>query len=270
MQKLIILLLSLLVMIGCTISPKELGKNLSKENINTALICANKIDILPLSINGAKPPQEAFDYSLKKIKKYTTSNIVVHQMEELSIEKDKINEFIENFTNRKELDANLSQKVDNVLKDFPKGQSSIVMIYTPSLLCNIRNGIELRGRSYPYKGAFNIVAYNQTTIDKAPVISDTQAWKIVLTHEMGHRFGLPESVTHNRDGHCTNPDCILYAGPDWKAVVSVLFHGMPYDFCDDCKAELRYAKEHACRYYGAYGDDIIYTTPYKSTDKTAK
>ena len=34
----------------------------------------------------------------------------------------------------------------------------------------------------------------------------------------------------------------MYARPDWQAVVSVLSHGMPYDFCYKCKAELVEAK----------------------------
>ena len=46
--------------------------------------------------------------------------------------------------------------------------------------------------------------------------------------------------------------CIMYASPDWQAVVSVLFHGMPYDFCDKCKAELEDAKANC----GLHGDPV--------------
>ncbi|MFK5975479.1 MAG: hypothetical protein QM493_03120 [Sulfurovum sp.] len=40
----------------------------------------------------------------------------------------------------------------------------------------------------------------------------------------------------------------MYSKPDWQSVVSVmLLNGMPYDFCEKCKAELKEAKESCQR-----------------------
>jgi len=46
----------------------------------------------------------------------------------------------------------------------------------------------------------------------------------------------------------------MYARPDWQAVVSVLFHGMPYDFCDKCKAELKDGKKSCDSMYDMHPD----------------
>lgn len=234
-------------MVGCTLSPLPFENDASSQSVNTTLICAEKIDVFPLSINGVHPPQEAFDYYIEKLKKYTTNNVVIHSTMNLTLERDKINNFVQNYGDgvRKVygLDGDNLEKFLAFREEAESKDSSIVMIYTPELIDSWDKARKLRGLAFPYSNKTNIVAYNGININNSPVISDTQAWKIVLTHEVGHRFGVPAKRTHNKAGHCTSRECIMYARPDWQAVVSVLFNGMPYDFCAKCKAELLEAKD---------------------------
>ena len=232
--------------VGCTLSPLPFENDAISQNVNKTLVCAKQIDIYPLSINGVKPPQESFDLYIKKLKKYTTDNIIVHKYINFKIDKNRVNNFVQSYGNGNKNVMGLSyNEIDKFLtfrKETESKESAIVMIYTPELLCKFNKKRHLRGYAFPHSDKTNIVAYNATTINDAPVISDTQAWKIVLTHEVGHRLGVPANKTHNKNGHCTHRECIMYAKPDWQAVVSVLFNGMPYDFCEKCKAELEKAK----------------------------
>ena len=246
MKQLLLSFFIIFTITGCTFTPKAIDGTSRSQSVNKNLICAKQIDILPISINGAKPPQEAFDLSMKKVKKYTTDNMVIHKTISLNIEESKIDNFIQNYGSSRSgfnyLEPKERQKLEDALKSFPKNKSGIVMIYTPVLLCSA-NKRNLRGLAYNYSPDYNVVAFNQTSINKAPVISKTQAWKIVLTHEIGHRFQVPANKNHMNKSHCTRRECVLYASPDWRAVLSVLRYGMPYDFCKDCRAELEKAKE---------------------------
>jgi len=251
MKHLLLGLFVLLNITGCTFTPKTIEKgNARNQSVNTDLICAKQIDILPISINGQKPPKEAFNYSMKKVKKYTTDNIVIHKMVNLTIEESKVNKFIQAYGSYRRgfnyLEEIQRAKLLESLKTFPKNKTGIVMIYTPILKCSVNPKRNLRGLAFRHNPDYNVVVYNKTNIDKAPVISDNQAWKIVLTHEIGHRFQVPADQSHNDQNHCTHRECIMYARPDWRAVLSVLGHGMPYDFCDACKAELKEAK-NSCK-----------------------
>ena len=261
MKKLLASLFTVFTMVGCTLSPLPMENNAMSQSVNTYLVCAKKIDVYPVSINGVKPPQASFDLYVKKLKKYTTDNVVVHDTLDLTIkDKSRINEFIQKYGNGggdRTTPMYLLSGADTVkfiefVKETESKDSAIVMIYTPELLCKYNSERHLRGYAFSHSDKTNIVAYNGTTINDAPVISDTQAWKIVLTHEVGHRLGVPANKEHNKAGHCTSRECIMYAGPDWQAVVSVLFHGMPYDFCDKCKTELENAKANC----GLHGDPV--------------
>jgi len=248
MKQLLIAFLMIFTITGCTFAPKTIEEGNSRnQSVNKDLICAKQIDILPISINGQKPPKEAFDFSMKKVKKYTTNNLVIHKMVYLTIEKSKVDKFIQAYGSHRGgfnyLELNQRAKLAKALKKFPKDKSGIVMIYTPILKCSWNSKRNLRGLAFTHNPDYNVVVYNKSNIDNAPVISNTQAWKIVLTHEIGHRFKVPANKSHNDQLHCTHRECMMYARPDWRAVLSVLRHGMPYDFCDACKAELKEAKE---------------------------
>ena len=246
MKKVSLLIFIILSLTSCTFTPKAMEGEENKQEVNKDLVCTQRLEILPISINGVMPPKESFDYSMNIIKKYTSKNIVVHPTFNVSIPERSIDSFLSQLGNRNSvafLSPESRQQLEAKLAKLPRAKNAIVMVYTPTLTCPKNGKSQLRGLAYQKDRRFNVVAYNATTINKAPVISDVQAWKIVLTHEIGHRLGVPASVTHNKAGHCNNRECVMYASPDWQAVLSVLFHGMPYDFCDDCKLELKYAKE---------------------------
>jgi len=260
MKRIFLLISTLILITSCTFSPKPMEGQENKQEVNENLVCTGKIDILPISINGSLPPKESFDYSMNIIQKYTSKNMEVFDTIELTIEEKNINNFINSLGRHKQvkyLSEEQTLKLEKVLNGLDN-RHSIVMVYTPDLICPKNGKSKLRGYAFPSDYKYNVVAYNSTTINAAPVISDVQAWKIVLTHEIGHRLGVPASVTHNKAGHCNNRECVMYARPDLQAVLSVLIHGMPYDFCDDCKLELKYQKE-SC---GAYSyNDVIYEAP---------
>ena len=243
----------LFIITSCTFKPKPMEGQENKQAVNEDLVCTRQIDILPISINGSLPPQESFDYSMNIIKKYTTSNINIHKVVNVTVDNASINPFITELGMHKQvkyLSDESRTLLEKELSTLPN-KKSIVMLYTPTLTCSRDGKSQLRGLAYRNANRYNVVAYNATTINKAPVISDIQAWKIVLTHEIGHRLGVPASVTHNKAGHCNNRECVMYARPDWQAVLSVLTNGMPYDFCEDCKLELKYKKE-SCGTYGSW------------------
>jgi len=270
MKKVSLLIFILFLFSSCTFTPKPMEGDETKQEVNKDLVCVQRLEILPISINGVMPPKESFDYSMNIIKKYTTANIVVHPTVNVSVPERSIDSFLSQLGNRNSvgfLSPESRQKLEVELAKLPRAKNAIVMVYTPRLTCSKNGKSQLRGLAYKFNRKFNVVAYNATTINEAPVISDVQAWKIVLTHEIGHRLGVPASVTHNKAGHCNNRECVMYARPDWQAVLSVLIHGMPYDFCDDCKLELKYAKESCGIMYPTpyYPDALITTTPYNVT-----
>lgn len=239
-------LVILFTLLGCKLTPLPFDHDAQSQSVNSILICAKEIDVFPLSINGMNPPKEAFDYAMKKLKKYTTDNVIIHKTMNLTIEKNKINDFVQSYgdggMHLYDLTKEDADKFVKLRKKASNTESSIVMIYTPELIARWDKKRKLRGYAFNHSDKTNIVAYNAININNAPVISNTQAWKIVLTHEIGHRFHIPAKSDHNKAGHCTSRECVMYAQPDWQAVVSVIFNGMPYDFCDKCKAELREAK----------------------------
>jgi len=273
MKRFFLLIPILLLVTSCTFTPKPMENEENKQEVNEKLVCASSIDILPISINGSHPPKESFDFSMNKIKKYTSSNMKIHDTIKITIAENDIDSFISELGQNKKvnyLSAEKKELLERELNKLPK-KNSIVMVYTPDLVCPMNGVSKLRGYAFPSDYKYNVVAYNSTTINAAPVISDVQAWKIVLTHEIGHRLGVPASVTHNKAGHCNNRECVMYARPDWQAVLSVLIHGMPYDFCDDCKLELKYTKD-VCKSFSHSGT-VYGTTPqviYEDTNITSE
>ena len=247
-NKLLVLLISFAIT-SCTLPPKPVGDEAQTQAVNTKLVCAKQIDIIQMSINGAKPPKAAFELSMKKLRKYTTDNITIHKLIELDISEKDINPFIHNFAHHAD-SAYLTPKQGKIIEQKFKGSlrksTTIVMIYTPKLNreesadSNSQRGLAFTTNTYQ---PINVVAYNETNINNSPVISNTQAWKIVLTHELGHRLGVPSSASHNKDWHCTRRECVLYSSPDVQSILSVPLNGMPYDFCRLCKVELSEAKK---------------------------
>ncbi len=245
----ILLTLASIIITGCTLPPKPFDHNAEEQSVNSNLVCASRIDIQPISINGAQPPVSSFDFSMNKLKKYTTNNIVVHPIINLTMQARDANRFVHHFQSALNGAQILSYQEDQALRDklrsFPRAKTSIIMIYTPDLHDSWDNSSEVRrGLAFGYSSyhPINVVAYNQTKINQAPVISNTQSWKIVLTHELGHRLGVPAARSHNQAGHCSRRECVMYQKPDFQSVVSVLFNGMPYDFGKLGQEELAAAK----------------------------
>ena len=251
MKKIIMYVVLAMILVGCKLDPKPVGNEGQYQSVSFDLVCASEINILPISINGATAPKEPFDFSIAKLKKYTTNNVIVHKNVELTLNESDINHFIHDFgvsNNLNILPEAQKELLREKLNTLPQNSTTIVMIYTPILhFTRSTEGRSLRGIAFGKRAdqPLNVVAYNKVNIDGAPVITKNQAWKIVLTHEFGHRLGVPANVSHNKAKHCTSRECIMYSSPDWQSVVSVLLlNGMPYDFCDLCEAELKDMKQN--------------------------
>ena len=69
----------------------------------------------------------------------------------------------------------------------------------------------------------------------------------VLVHEFGHVAGLVTGGRRVHDGHCPDPKCRMYHGPDWRAIRANAFPvlclwNLPLEFCDQCEADLASAR----------------------------
>jgi len=250
-NKLVVLIICILIG-SCTLPPKSLGNKSQWKTVNSDLVCAKQIDVVPISVNGAKPPDAAFRLSMQRLRKYTTDNVIVHQPVELTVPEEKVNDFIYHFSDFANGEGYLSAEQAQLVKQKFKGvlrkKTTIIMLYAPVVLKSADsssgslNGIVLTSRYADQP--MSVLAYNKTAINNSPVISDTQAWKIVLIHLIGLNLGIPASPSHNRNGHCTRRECNLYPSPDYSSVFSVLLlNGMPYDYCELCQADLAKAKK---------------------------
>lgn len=94
-----------------------------------------------------------------------------------------------------------------------------------------------------------LVVLNASVIEERSnwFVSSDKLYEWTLTHEIGHVLGVPASNSHiwpvpGLGPHCTQPQCVMYTGLDWRVVVSGLLHGWPLDYCELCAAELGAAR----------------------------
>jgi hypothetical protein len=83
-------------------------------------------------------------------------------------------------------------------------------------------------------------------------VSRTKLCQWTLTHEIGHVLRVPASNSHiwivpGLGAHCTNPNCVMYTGFDWRVLWTGLVRGWPLDYCEQCKGELAQARAEAGR-----------------------
>jgi tetratricopeptide (TPR) repeat protein len=81
----------------------------------------------------------------------------------------------------------------------------------------------------------------------ARVLPRERWWQLVLLHEMAHALRVPADRSHTwHRGHCTRPDCVLYARIDHRSALRVLLgRQWPMDLCPLCQQEIRRAQETA-------------------------
>ena len=97
MKHLLISITTLFLMIGCTFSPLPFEDDATSQTVNTTLVCAKEIDVYQLSINGIKPPKASFEFYIKKLKKYTTDDIVIHDIMNIAVQKDRVDDFVQSY-----------------------------------------------------------------------------------------------------------------------------------------------------------------------------
>lgn len=81
---------------------------------------------------------------------------------------------------------------------------------------------------------------------RLPLVTEAKLWQWLIVHELGHALDVPvdhRRAAHRRGKHCVRPDCVMYSPADWRAVMQIVLHGRPLDFCGGCAAELVQARE---------------------------
>lgn len=98
-----------------------------------------------------------------------------------------------------------------------------------------------RGVAYPARG-FAVVARDAARDAARLTLHPEDVERFVTQHEVGHLLGLVEADDHEHLGHCTDPRCLMYAGPDLRALWAHawrLFTGRLPDTLDPgCQREL--------------------------------
>ena len=206
---------------------------------NTVLLTSPVVTLDVYSINGAFPPQEAWDETLRRFKGCLSGQLVVQGPKELTVPVDK--------------DGRLTGSV--TVDAGPRQLDHIALLVCPEA-ADLR-----RGEYRRYKDGFQLIRYDKEGGEEyAWLVSRETLWKIVLLHELGHAIGVPADVSHaDETGHCTN-HCVMYRRPDARFALMVLVHGWNLDFCPACKAEIERAKFSAI-------EDAILISPFRSWER---
>jgi len=190
--------------------------------VNTVLLTSPVVTLDAYSINGAFPPQEAWDAALRRFKSCLSGELVVHGPKELTVPVDN--------------DGRLTEGVTVDLE--PRRLDHITIVVWPKAAALRHSGIYRR-----FKDGGQLIFYNKERVEKyACLVSSETVWEIVLLHELGHAIGVPADASHaDETEHCTN-HCVMYRKPDAPSVLMFLLHGWNRDFCPACKAEIERAK----------------------------
>lgn len=90
------------------------------------------------------------------------------------------------------------------------------------------------------------IAINAKTCNKnassIPFISSEKLTSLVILHELCHALRVPARNEHAKEGnngHCSNPNCILYPAIDFNSSISAILHlGIPKGLCKKCQEEV--------------------------------
>ncbi len=122
----------------------------------------------------------------------------------------------------------------------PGGTATIRLLFVPRLAGDA-SGRGERGHAFP-SASFAAIAQGGIRDSVFLSVRSDEVSRFVVQHELGHLLGLVSNPSHDRDGHCTNPACILYAGPDLRAVLANFWWGvlgrLPESLDADCERDL--------------------------------
>jgi len=246
MKNIVVAIFLAITLIGCTLPPRPIIVGSDREKtINSKLLCAEEIVVYQISINGALPNKGAFDYSMEKLKEYTSSNLVFPKIINLNSTKNiqtdyLINRIATNNIKFLYLTDEEKNELEKIKQPTNPKHDMMIIVYSP------KSDGKMRGYFTVYNET-NFLVFYSGVINNTYTLFNQPAWKIVLMHIIGHTLGVPSHPSHTNNWKCTHPECVMYKGPDIYAVTSVvLLNGMPYDFCEECKAELTAHTKNHC------------------------
>ena len=124
---------------------------------------------------------------------------------------------------------------------------SIYLLFIPHLASD-GSGQGERGEAF-VEESFAVVATDQVRGQGVLAIDGNEVERFVTQHELGHLLGLVSSGSHEREGHCTNPACIMYPRPDLRALLANwwrAFSGkLPTELDADCERDLEQLRAQA-------------------------
>lgn len=189
--------------------------------VNQAMLTAPVVTLHLISINGAEPPPEALDFAVEWMGQYVAGEVMVTEWAHLSYPTDDDGR-IDWFTVRSD--------------DVPPSPSDVALAFGPDVA-----GVN-RGVFTLFEDGWQQIIFNVAGIEGTAniLLSERRVWEIVLVHELGHVLGVPADSSHIwREGHCTDPTCVIYPTIDWRSVIAGIAHGgPPDDLCEKCRTEL--------------------------------
>jgi hypothetical protein len=213
--KSILLLFFTSALAGCAARPDPAAK---VEGVNRALIDADVVMIHPVSINGAHSPEGTLETAINRLRPFLRGEVRVAPLVE------------------KNLPTTVPASPVVRLSDIPPSPTDITLAYVPSA-DGVGRGLYTRYADGHQQIVFSVVG---VAAMKGPFFSERAAWTLVQTHELGHVLGVPADASHAwKDGHCTNPRCVMYPEMDFRSGIAAVFVlGPPRNFCAACRAEL--------------------------------
>lgn len=83
-----------------------------------------------------------------------------------------------------------------------------------------------------------------------PFVSSERLTSLVILHELCHALRVPAGKHHMKkgnEGHCSNPNCILYPAIDFNSALSAILHlGPPTGLCKQCREEVFAVQKNNC------------------------
>jgi hypothetical protein len=177
-----------------------------------------------ITVNNLEIPEKSVDASLKTILKHVRGPITRVKGENVNIEVPD-----DGFITWEQMSGILAKRRHN-------GRSVITAVTLPKMRYANRGFCQ-----YMNDGSHLVVLYAEPIESDANIfVPVDKVYELVFTHEIGHALGVPYRKSHKWSGnHCTNPHCIMYPRPDFRAILTAVFHLGAYDdFCEECAGEL--------------------------------
>ena len=228
MRYFFVILLTLLG--GCAATPNPAAITTP---VHFGMIDAPQVKIYPVSVDGQSIPEQPLKAACATIQKCLCGNLVIEKTLRLPHA---------TYERMPKQIANDDDTIEIRTKVITPAPNHIALFFFP-----VAQGVG-RGVSSSFPDGWHQVILNAKHVDQMSFsifFSRSEAWQLVITHELGHQLGVPANKSHKWHGpHCTDPQCVMYPVVDGRAILDAIVSlGPPLDFGPQCRRELFYAKQ---------------------------